>query len=116
MEKNTEITKEMLNEIYKHDYEDSSHLVNLYVKPSLNLDKLLNEKIKADFNNSWVNTEERLPKKVDGRIRTNAYYVKLTDDYSILAVAEYHFGDKRWIDINTRQIINPISWLDLEID
>jgi len=31
MEKNTEITKEMLNEIYKHDYEDSSSLINPYL-------------------------------------------------------------------------------------
>lgn len=31
MENNTEITKEMLNEIYKHDYEDSSNLINPYL-------------------------------------------------------------------------------------
>lgn len=65
---------------------------------------------------SWVNADERLPKKVDGRIRSNVYYVKLSDDSgSILVVAEYHFGDKRWIDINTGQTIKPISWLDMEI-
>ena len=31
MENNVEITKEMLNEIYKHDYEDSSNLINPYL-------------------------------------------------------------------------------------
>ena len=31
MENNVEITKEMLNEIYKHDYEDSSKLINPYL-------------------------------------------------------------------------------------
>lgn len=31
MENNMEITKEMLNEIYKHDYEDSSKLINPYL-------------------------------------------------------------------------------------
>lgn len=28
---NVKITKEMLNEIYKHDYEDSSNLINPYL-------------------------------------------------------------------------------------
>jgi len=108
MGKNTEITKEMLNEIYKHDYETDSHLINPYL--------IDNEKLLSLLDDKWVSVNDRLPKKVDGRIRSNAYYVKLTDDYSILAVAEYHFGDKQWIDINTRQTIKPISWLDLEID
>jgi len=31
MKNNKKITKEMLNEIYKHDYEDSSNLINPYL-------------------------------------------------------------------------------------
>ena len=31
MKNNVEITKEMLNEIYKHDYEDSSNLIKPYL-------------------------------------------------------------------------------------
>lgn len=37
---NVKITKEMLNEIYKHDYEDSSNLINPYL---INNEKIISE-------------------------------------------------------------------------
>lgn len=57
----------------------------------------------------WLKTSEQLPKKVDGRIRSNAVLVSITgDDWT---VAEYHFGDKRWINLlGERETIEPKYW------
>ena len=44
----------------------------------------------------WIKVSERLPKKIDGRIRSNA--VLVVNQYGDWSVAEYNFDKKEWID------------------
>ena len=61
--------------------------------------------------NTWVKTSERLPKKVDGRIRSNAVLVTVGNDWTI---AEYHFNCGQWISImGTCEVIEPEYWQEV---
>lgn len=62
----------------------------------------------------WISVKERLPKKYDGRIRSNAVLVSITGDE--WTVAEYHFGDKQWINLlGERETIEPEYWQEVEL-
>lgn len=62
----------------------------------------------------WLKTSEQLPKKVDGRIRSNAVLASITgDDWT---VAEYHFGDKLWINLlGEIKVIEPKYWQEVNL-
>ena len=63
--------------------------------------------------NQWISVKERLPKKKDGKIRSDVVLVTLGQSWT---VAEYHFGDKRWINlIGERETIEPEYWKEVNL-
>jgi hypothetical protein len=62
----------------------------------------------------WLKVSEQLPKRVDGRIRSNTVLVSITgDDWT---VAEYHFGDKQWINLlGEIKVIKPKYWQEVNL-
>jgi hypothetical protein len=53
------------------------------------------------------------PKKVDGRIRSNAVLVTLGQCWT---AAEYHFGNKQWINLlGERETIEPEYWQEVNL-
>ena len=67
----------------------------------------------------WLKTSDQLPKKVDGRIRSNAVLVSITgNDWT---VAEYHFGDKQWRNLlgnnilGDTDVIEPKYWQEVNL-
>ena len=64
--------------------------------------------------NKWIKCSGQLPKKVDGRIRSNVVLVSITgDDWT---VAEYHFGDKQWINLlGEIKVIEPKYWQEVNL-
>ncbi len=63
--------------------------------------------------NPWISVKERLPKKKDGKIRSDAVLVTLGQSWT---VAEYHFGDKRWINLlDERETIEPKYWQEVNL-
>ena len=69
---------------------------------------------KANIQQRWLKASEQLPKRVDGRIRSNAVLTSITgDDWT---VAEYHFGDKRWINLlGEIKVIEPKYWQEVNL-
>jgi hypothetical protein len=68
----------------------------------------------VETSNKWIKCSEQLPKKYDGRIRSNVVLVSITgDDWT---VAEYHFGDKQWINLlGKRATIEPKYWQEVNL-
>lgn len=63
--------------------------------------------------NQWISAKERLPKKKDGKIRSDVVLVTIGQYWTM---AEYHFGDKRWINlIDKREIIEPEYWQEVNL-
>lgn len=63
--------------------------------------------------NSWISVKERLPKQKDGKIRSDVVLVTIGQYWTM---AEYHFGDKRWINlIDKREIIEPEYWQEVNL-
>ena len=63
--------------------------------------------------NQWISVKERLPKKKDGKIRSDVVLVTLGQSWT---VAEYHFGDKRWINLlGERETIEPEYWKEVNL-
>lgn len=63
--------------------------------------------------NQWISVKERLPKKKDGKIRSDVVLVTLRQSWT---VAEYHFGDKRWINLlGDRETIEPEYWQEVNL-
>lgn len=63
----------------------------------------------------WIKVSERLPKKIDGRIRSNA--VLVVNQYGDWSVAEYNFDKKEWIDIlnDMNDLLEPVYWQEVEL-
>ena len=65
------------------------------------------------LHNPWISVNERLPKKKDGKIRSDIVLVTIGQYWTM---AEYHFGDKRWINlIDKREIIEPEYWQEVNL-
>jgi hypothetical protein len=63
--------------------------------------------------NQWISVNERLPKKKDGKVRSDVVLVTLGQSWT---VAEYHFGDKRWINLlDDRETIEPEYWQEVNL-
>lgn len=61
--------------------------------------------------NNWIKVSEQLPLKKDGRIRSDALLVTIGQCWT---VAEYHFGDKIWINLlGERKTIEPEYWQEV---
>lgn len=71
------------------------------------------ENIEEKPSNQWISVKDRLPKKKDGKIRSDVVLVTLGQYWTM---AEYHFGDKRWINlIDKREIIEPEYWQEVNL-
>lgn len=65
------------------------------------------------YRNQWISVKERLPKRKDGKIRSDIVLVTIGQYWTM---AEYHFGDKRWINlIDKREIIEPEYWQEVNL-
>ena len=63
--------------------------------------------------NPWISVKERLPKKGIGKIRSAVVLVTLGQSWT---AAEYHFGDKRWINLlGERETIEPEYWKEVNL-
>lgn len=63
--------------------------------------------------NQWISVKDRLPKKKDGKIRSDVVLVTLGQSWT---VSEYHFGDKRWINLlDERETIEPEYWQEVNL-
>jgi len=61
----------------------------------------------------WISVKERLPEKKDGKIRSDLLLVTLGQYWT---AAEYHFGDKRWINmLGERETIEPDYWQEVNL-
>ena len=61
----------------------------------------------------WISVNERLPKRKDGKIRSDVVLVTFRQSWT---VAEYHFGDKRWINLlGERETIEPEYWKEVNL-
>lgn len=71
------------------------------------------ENIEEKPSNQWISVKDRLPKKKDGKIRSDVVLVTLGQSWT---VAEYHFGDKRWINLlDERETIDPEYWQEVNL-
>jgi hypothetical protein len=71
------------------------------------------ENIDEKPSNQWISVKDRLPKKKDGKIRSDVVLVTLGQSWT---VAEYHFGDKRWINLlGERETIEPEYWKEVNL-
>lgn len=71
------------------------------------------ENIEEKPSNQWISVKNRLPKKKDGKIRSDVVLVTLGQSWT---VAEYHFGDKRWINLlGERETIEPKYWQEVNL-
>lgn len=71
------------------------------------------ENIEEKPSNQWISVKDRLPKKKDGKIRSDVVLVTLGQSWT---VAEYHFGDKRWINLlGERETIEPKYWQEVNL-
>lgn len=65
------------------------------------------------YRNQWISVKERLPKKGIGKIRSAVVLVTLGQSWT---AAEYHFGDKRWINLlGERETIEPEYWKEVNL-
>lgn len=71
------------------------------------------ENVEEKLSNQWISVKDRLPKKKDGKIRSDVVLVTLGQSWT---VAEYHFGDKRWINLlGERETIEPKYWKEVNL-
>ena len=61
----------------------------------------------------WISVKDGLLKRGDGKIRSDVVLVTLGQSWT---VAEYHFGNKRWIDLlDGREINEPEYWQEVNL-
>lgn len=99
----------------KKKLEDITILKNFFAS-SLDIydkdNKELQDELKI-HRNQWISVEERLPKQKDGKIRSDVVLVTFGQSWT---VAEYHFGDKRWINLLVeRETIKPEYWQEVNL-
>lgn len=99
----------------KKKIEDITILKNFFAS-SLDIydkdNKQLQDELKI-HRNHWISVIDRLPKQKDGKIRSDVVLVTLGQSWT---VAEYHFGDKRWINLlNERETIEPEYWQEVNL-
>lgn len=97
----------------KKKIEDITILKNFFAS-SLDIydkdNRQLQDELKI-YRNQWISVKERLPEQRDGKIRSDIVLVTLGQSW---AVAEYHFGDKRWINLlDERKTIEPKYWQEV---
>ena len=67
----------------------------------------------SKLRNSWISVKERLPKQKGGKIRSDVVLVTIGQSWT---VAEYHFGDRRWINLlGERETIEPEYWQEVNL-
>ena len=102
-------------EVLKKKLEDITILKDFFAS-SLDIYDKDNRELQNELNihcNQWISVKDRLPKKKDGKIRSDVVLVTLGQSWT---VAEYHFGDKRWINlIDKREIIEPEYWKEVNL-
>lgn len=102
-------------EVLKKKLEDITILKDFFAS-SLDIYDKDNRELQNELNihcNQWISVKDRLPKKKDGKIRSDVVLVTLGQSWT---VAEYHFGDKRWINlIGEREIIEPEYWKEVNL-
>ena len=102
-------------EVLKKKLEDITILKDFFAS-SLDIYDKDNRELQNELNihcNQWISVKDRLPKKKDGKIRSDVVLVTLEQSWT---VAEYHFGDKRWINlIGEREIIEPEYWKEVNL-
>ena len=102
-------------EVLKKKLEDITILKDFFAS-SLDIYDKDNRELQAELNirrNQWVSAKERLPKQKDGKIRSDVVLVTFGQSW---AVAEYHFGDKRWINLlGERETIEPEYWQEVNL-
>lgn len=97
----------------KKKIEDITILKNFFAS-SLDIydkdNRQLQDELKI-YRNQWISAKERLPEQRDGKIRSDVVLVTLGQSWT---VAEYHFGDKRWINLlDGRKTIEPEYWQEV---
>jgi hypothetical protein len=99
----------------KKKLEDITTLKDFFAS-SLDIYDKDNRELQDELNilrNQWISVKERLPKKNDGKIRSDVVLVTLGQSWT---VAEYHFGDKRWINLlGERETIEPEYWQEVNL-
>ena len=99
----------------KKKLEDITILKDFFAS-SLDIYDKDNRELQDELNihrNKWISVNERLPKRKDGKIRSDVVLVTFRQSWT---VAEYHFGDKRWINlIGEREIIEPEYWKEVNL-
>ena len=102
-------------EVLKKKLEDITILKDFFAS-SLDIYDKDNRELQNELNihcNQWISVKDRLPKKKDGKIRSDVVLVTLGQSWT---VSEYHFGDKRWINlIGEREIIEPEYWKEVNL-
>jgi len=99
----------------KKKLEDITTLKNFFAS-SLDIYDKDNKHLQNELNihrNQWISVKERLPKKGDGKIRSDVVLVTLGQSWTMAA---YHFGDKRWINLlDDRETIEPEYWQEVNL-
>ena len=99
----------------KKKLEDITILKDFFAS-SLDIYDKDNRELQNELNihrNQWISVKERLPKQKDGKIRSDIVLVTIGQYWTM---AEYHFGDKRWINlIDKREIIEPEYWQEVNL-
>ena len=102
-------------EVLKKKLEDITILKDFFAS-SLDIYDKDNRELQNELNihcNQWISVKERLPQKKDGKIRSDIVLVTIGQYWTM---AEYHFGDKRWINlIDKREIIEPEYWQEVNL-
>ena len=99
----------------KKKLEDITILKDFFAS-SLDIYDKDNKELQDELNihrNKWISVKERLPEKKYGKIRSDVVLVTLGQSWT---VAEYHFGDKQWINLlGEREIIEPEYWQEVNL-
>lgn len=99
----------------KKKLEDITILKN-FIAASLDIYDKDNKQLQDELNRiriQWISTKDELPKKKDGKIRSDVLLVTIGQSWT---VAEYHFGDKRWINLlGERETIEPEYWKEVNL-
>lgn len=93
---------------WKESYEELAEIAN-----ELQTEKQTLIIENARLSNKWIKCSEQPPKKRDGKIRSDVVLVTLGQCWT---AAEYHFGDKRWINmLGERETIEPEYWQEVNL-
>lgn len=102
-------------EVLKKKLEDITILKDFFAS-SLDIYDKDNRELQNELNihcNRWISVKERLPKRKEGKTRSDVVLVTLGQSWT---VAEYHFGDKRWINLlGERETIEPEYWQEVNL-